>query len=64
MSDLRDLIQQRVADGVTVAAAPATGAIWWYLDKFEFLFRLGVSAGTFVLICFAIRVKMKQGNKP
>lgn len=65
MTDLsRDIIHQTVADGITVASPPAAVGIWFWLDKLDLLLRIGVGAGSLILIYFAIRVKMKQGNKP
>lgn len=64
MTDLsRDIVHQVVADGVTVASVPTAVGIWWWLDKVDLLLRIGVGAGSLVLIIFAIRVKMKQGSK-
>lgn len=65
MTDLsRDIAHQVVADGVTVASVPAAVGIWWWLDKVDLLLRIGVGLGSFILICFAIRVKFKQGSRP
>lgn len=61
MTDItRDIVHQRIADAIAVGAIPANGAIWWWLDKADLLLRIGVSAGSFVLIVFAIRAKIRQ----
>lgn len=58
-----ELIKQRVAD-VVVAGAPAGNVtIWFYLDKLDLLIRIGVGLGSFVLVCFALHVKLKQWGK-
>jgi hypothetical protein len=54
-------VHQRVADAIAVGTIPANAAIWYWLDKADLLLRIGVSAGSLILIGFAIRAKIKHG---
>ena len=59
MNDLnRDIIHQRLADAVAAASVPANVAIW--LADLDVILRICVSAGSFILIVFAIWAKVKH----
>ncbi|SRR6266404_1913374 len=51
---------QKVADGITAAAVPANAAIWVWLDKIDLILRVGIGIGSFILVWWAVRVKVKQ----
>lgn len=51
---------QKLADTIAIASIPANAAIWYWLDRIDLLLRVGVGLGSFILICFALRVKFKQ----
>lgn len=54
------ITHQKIADSIAVASIPANAAIWVWLDKIDLILRVGVGLGSFILICFALRVKFKQ----
>lgn len=61
MTDLnREIVHQKLADAVAAASIPANAALWLWLERIDLIFRVGVGVGSFILICFAIRVKLKQ----
>ena len=53
---------QKLADMVAVASIPTNAALW--LADIDRVLRIGVSAGSLILICFAIWAKVKHWWKP
>jgi hypothetical protein len=59
MTDIsRDILHQKLADAIAVASIPANAALW--LADIDLLLRIGVSAGSFILICIAIWAKISR----
>jgi hypothetical protein len=62
MTDVqRDIMHQRISDAVAAVSAPASAALW--LSDIDVILRILVSAGSLVLIGFAIWAKIKQARR-
>lgn len=64
MTDIsREILHQKLADTVAVVSLPANAVLW--IEDIDLFLRIGVSAGTLILIIFAIWAKIKHfWNKP
>jgi hypothetical protein len=59
MTDLnREFVHQRLADAVAAASVPANIALW--VADLDIILRICVSAGSLILIGFAIWAKVKH----
>lgn len=50
----------KISDTIAAAAIPANAAIWIWLDKVDLLFRVGIGLGSFILVWWAVWVKVRQ----
>jgi hypothetical protein len=52
---------QKAADAIAVASLPANAALWWgWVEKIDLLIRVGAGVGSFILIWWAVWVKVRQ----